>query len=171
MRFFRRYATDIQADKSALFPLEIRECGLSGGADLPVAVIGETFERSNRRWRRGETERLDRRRAQRGRLPPEQPAAWLRKLDERLHGGRTPDAAQSEDQLSLHSLVLFLFHRDDQRHRERARLASADAEGGLHAHLRGLVAQCATQRLRRCARSDLRQRRCDRLPNTLVFVL
>src|SRR3989442_9718586 len=136
MRFFRRYATDIQAGKSALFSLEIRERGLSGSADLLVAVIGETFQCADRRRRRGETERLDRRRAQCGRLPPEQLATGLSKLDERLHGGRAPDAAQRENQLALHRLVLFLFHRDDEWHGERARLASADAQGRLHPDLR-----------------------------------
>src|SRR5229473_252821 len=171
MRFFWRSATDIQADKSALFSLHIRECRLSGSADLFVAVIGETFERSNRRWSRGDTERLDRRRALRRRFPTEQPAAWLREFDERLHRRRAGDAPERENELSLHRLILFLFHRDDQRHRQRARLATPDAECGLHAHLRGLVPQCATQRLRRRARSDLRQRQGDRLPDTLVVVL
>src|SRR6266571_4086679 len=168
---FWRYATDIQAGKYALFSLEIAECGLSRGADLLVAVIGETFQRSNCRRRRGETECFDRRRAQRRRFPPEQATARLRELDERLHRRRTADPPERENELSLHRLILFLFHRDDERHRQRARLAAADAKGGLHAHLRGLVAQCAAQRLRRRARSDLRQRQGDRLPHTLVVVL
>src|SRR5437867_6492451 len=171
MRFFWRSASDIEAGRSALFSLEIRECGLSGGADLLVAVIGETFERSNCRRCRGETECLDRRRTQRRRSPTEQPAARLRELDERLHRRRTADAPERENELSLHRLILFLFHRDDQWHRQRARLTAADAEGGLHADLRGLVAQCATQRLRRRSRSDLRQRQGDRFPDTLVVVL
>src|SRR3989441_3567569 len=122
-----------------LFSLHVGECGLSGVAYLSVAVLGKTFERSYRRRGGGQTERFDCRRAQRRRSAPEQAAARLRKLDERLHRGRTADAPERENQLAFHPLILFLFHGDDERHGERVRLAPADAEGSVHADFGRLV--------------------------------
>src|SRR5207245_7070336 len=122
--------------EAALFVFEISERRLRGCAHLFIAVVGETFECADRRRCRGETQRLDRGRPQPGRPPSEQPTARLRKLDERLYCGRAPDATEREDELPFHALVLFLFHRDDERHRERTGLAAADAEGGLHPDLR-----------------------------------
>src|SRR5438552_4330899 len=136
MRFLTRYASDIKAAKAALFSFEISESRLRGCAHLFIAVVRETFECSDRRGCRGKTQCLNRGRPQPSRPSSEQSAARLRELDERLNGGGAPDATEREDELPFHAFVLFLFHRDHERHRERAGLAAADAEGRLHPDLR-----------------------------------
>src|SRR6266566_7023397 len=101
MRFSRRSASDKKAGRSALFALQIGECRLGGGSHLFVAVIGQTFERSDRRRCRGEAQRFDGDGAQTGGLPAEKTPTRLGKLDQRLNRSRAADAAQREDQLAL----------------------------------------------------------------------
>src|SRR6267378_5618103 len=110
MRFFVLSASDNKAANPALFSLEIGECGLSRATDLFVAIIGESLECPDRRRRGRQPQRFYRRCPQRRRLPAEQTTARLGKRDERLHGGRTPDASQREHQLTLDALISFLFH-------------------------------------------------------------
>jgi len=101
------------------------------------------FEGAQGRWSSREPQGLDCGHAQLARLPPEKSTGRLRPLDERLHRVGAPDPAQREDQLAHHRLVLLLFHRDHEGHRQRAGLAPADPDGHLHAHFLRAVAQRA----------------------------
>src|SRR5690349_18265754 len=141
MRFFVRYARDIKAAKPALLLFEVGESGLSSASHLLVAVVGETFERADRRRRGREPKRFDRGRAQRGGLSTEQATTGLGELDQRLYGGRAADPAERQNQLPFHLFVHLLLHRSDERHRQRARLLAADAECRLHPDAWRLVAE------------------------------
>src|SRR5438034_8749283 len=109
MLFSRRSASDKKAGRSALFSLQVGESRLGGGSHLFVAVIGQTFERSDRRRCRGEAQSFDCDRAQARGLSAEQASARLGKFDERLNRRGTADAAQRQDQLALDPFILLFF--------------------------------------------------------------
>src|SRR3989442_7421760 len=81
MLFSRRSASDKKAGRSALFSLQVGESRLGGGSHLFVAVIGQTFERSDRSRCRGEAQSFDCDRAQARGLSAEQTSARLGKFD------------------------------------------------------------------------------------------
>src|SRR5206468_3948930 len=110
---------------AARLPLELSDTAAGRLAHLAVTVIRQPLQRTQGRRGGREPQRLDRRHPQLARFPPEKPPGRLRPLDERLYRVRAPDPAQCEDQLAHHRLVLFLFHRDHERHGQRARLTSA----------------------------------------------
>src|SRR5213596_1043608 len=156
---------------AARLPLDLRDAASGRLAHLAVTVIRQPLQRTQGRRSGREPQRLDRCHPQLARFPPEKPPGRLRPLDERLYRVRASDPAQREDQLPDHRLVLLLFHRDHERHGQRARLTSADPDRHLHPHFLRAVAQRAAQWLGRAPRADLGQRQPHGLSHPLVFMV